>query len=172
MELLVWNVVLTGLVGIMGFMLRTKMEELNRLGILLNKTREEVARDHVTRREVDDRFDKFLTHVDQRFNRIEQKLDDIRDQLPLDEIKLDLQIGSATAAVSAMSVGYVMWTLRGSYLIASLLSQLPTWKMLDPLPVLEFVNRGSTVRPEDDESIGELIDRARKNKAPAPKEST
>ena len=78
MELLVWNVVLTGLVGIMGFMLRTKMEELNRLGILLNKTREEVARDHVTRREVDDRFDKFLTHVDQRFNRIEQKLDDIR----------------------------------------------------------------------------------------------
>ena len=78
MELLVWNVVLTGLVGIMGFMLRTKMEELNRLGILLNKTREEVARDHVTRREVDERFDKFLTHVDQRFNRIEQKLDDIR----------------------------------------------------------------------------------------------
>ena len=74
--------------------------------------------------------------------------------------------------MSAMSVGYVMWTLRGSYLVASLLSQLPTWKMLDPLPVLEFVNRGSTVRPEDDESIGELIDRARKNKAPAPKEAT
>ena len=78
MELLVWNVVLTGLVGIMGFMLRTKIEELNRLGILLNRTREEVAREHVTRREVDERFDKFLTHVDQRFNRIEQKLDDIR----------------------------------------------------------------------------------------------
>ena len=54
------------------------MEELNRLAILLNKTREEVARDHVTRREVDDRLDKFLTHVDQRFNRLEQKLDDIR----------------------------------------------------------------------------------------------
>lgn len=77
-ELTIWNIVLTGLVGIMGFMLRTKMEELNRLGILLNKTREEVARDHVTRREVDERFDKFLAHVDQRFNRLEQKLDDIR----------------------------------------------------------------------------------------------
>jgi hypothetical protein len=77
-EMMVWNVVLTGLLAIMGFMLRSKIEELNRLGILLNKTREEVARDHVTRREVDDRLDKFLTHVDQRFNRLEQKLDDIR----------------------------------------------------------------------------------------------
>ena len=43
MELLVWNVVLTGLVGIMGFMLRTKIEELNRLGILLNQ----IGRAHV-----------------------------------------------------------------------------------------------------------------------------
>jgi hypothetical protein len=77
-EMMVWNVVLTALLGIMGFMLRSKMDELNRLAILLNKTREEVARDHVTRREVDDRLDKFLTHVDQRFNRLEQKLDDIR----------------------------------------------------------------------------------------------
>jgi hypothetical protein len=77
-EMMVWNVVLTALLGIMGFMLRSKIDELNRLAILLNKTREEVARDHVTRREVDDRLDKFLTHVDQRFNRLEQKLDDIR----------------------------------------------------------------------------------------------
>lgn len=78
MEMMVWNVVLTALVGIMGFFLKAKVEELNRLGILLNRTREEVARDHVTRREVDDRFDKFLAHVDQRFNRLEQKLDDFR----------------------------------------------------------------------------------------------
>jgi hypothetical protein len=78
MEMMVWNVVLTAIVGIMGFLLKSKFDELGRLGILLNKTREEVARDHVTRKEVDDRFDKFLTHVDQRFNRLEQKLDDMR----------------------------------------------------------------------------------------------
>jgi hypothetical protein len=78
MEMMIWNVVLTALVGIMGFLLKTKFEEISRLGILLNKTREEIARDQVTRREVDDRFDKFLTHVDQRFNRLEQKLDDLR----------------------------------------------------------------------------------------------
>ena len=78
MEMMVWNVVLTALVAIMGFFLKSKMDELSRLGILLNRTREEVAREHVTRREVDERFDKFLAHVDQRFNRLEQKLDEIK----------------------------------------------------------------------------------------------
>lgn len=78
MEMMVWNVFLTAVVGIMGFFLKSKMDELNRLGILLNKTREEVAREHVTRREVDDRLDKFLSHVDQRFNRLEVKLDELR----------------------------------------------------------------------------------------------
>jgi hypothetical protein len=76
--MMVWNVVLTAIVGVMGFMLKSKFDEIARLGILLNKTREEVARDHVTRKEVDDRFDKFLSHVDQRFNRLEMKLDEIR----------------------------------------------------------------------------------------------
>ena len=76
--MMIWNVVLTALVAVMGFLLRSKIDEISRLGILLNKTREEVARDHVTRKEVDDRFDKFVSHVDQRFNRIEVKLDELR----------------------------------------------------------------------------------------------
>ena len=78
MEMMIWNVVLTAIVGVMGFLLKSKFDEISRLGILLNKTREEVAREHVTRKEVDDRFDKFVSHVDQRFNRLEVKLDEIR----------------------------------------------------------------------------------------------
>jgi hypothetical protein len=42
MEMMVWNIVLSGIVAGMGFMLKSKFEELDRLGILLNKTREEV----------------------------------------------------------------------------------------------------------------------------------
>lgn len=76
--MMVWNLVLSGVVGVMGFMLKGKFDELNRLGILLNRTREEVAREHVTRKEVDDRLDKFVNHVDQRFNRLEVKLDELR----------------------------------------------------------------------------------------------
>lgn len=67
--------VLTGLVGVMGFLLREKFAELSRLGILLNKTREEVAREHITRAEVRADMEKIVEHVDNRFNRLEQKLD-------------------------------------------------------------------------------------------------
>jgi len=77
-EMMVWNVVLTAIVGLMGFLLKSKFDELSRISILLNRTREEVARDHVTRREVDDRIEKLVSHMDQRFNRLEQKLDDIQ----------------------------------------------------------------------------------------------
>ena len=76
--MMIWNIVLTAIVAALGFVLKSKFEELNRLGILLNRTREEVAREHVTRREVDERFDKFVSHVDQRFNRLEVKLDELR----------------------------------------------------------------------------------------------
>lgn len=78
MEMMVWNVVLTAVVGLMGFLLKGKFDELSRLSILLNRTREEVARDHITRKEVDDRVEKLVVHMDQRFNRIEQKLDDMQ----------------------------------------------------------------------------------------------
>jgi hypothetical protein len=78
MEMMVWNIVLSAVVAIMGFLIKGKFDELSRISILLNRTREEVARDHITRREVDDRVEKLVVHMDQRFNRIEQKLDDMQ----------------------------------------------------------------------------------------------
>jgi hypothetical protein len=78
MEFMIWNIILSAIVTGMGFMLKGKFDELARLNILLNRTREEIARDHITRREVDDRIEKFVAHVDQRFNRLELKLDELR----------------------------------------------------------------------------------------------
>ena len=78
MEIMIWNIILSAIVTGMGFMLKGKFDELARLNILLNRTREEIARDHITRREVDDRIEKFVAHVDQRFNRLELKLDELR----------------------------------------------------------------------------------------------
>jgi hypothetical protein len=78
MEMLIWNVVLTAIVGIMGFVIKEKFDEINRLGILLNRTREEVARDHITRSEVRADMERLLHHVDSRFNRIEEKLDQLQ----------------------------------------------------------------------------------------------
>jgi len=77
MEMLVWNVILTSIVALLGFLLKEKFAELNRLGILLNKTREEVARDHITRTEVREDLEKIREHFDSGFARLETKIDDL-----------------------------------------------------------------------------------------------
>lgn len=78
MELLIWNIVLSAVVGLMGFFLKGKIEELDRIGILLNKTREEVARDHVTRVEMNTMIDKLGDRFDRAFERLEAKVDEMR----------------------------------------------------------------------------------------------
>ena len=71
MEMMLWNMVLTTLIGILAYMGHEKASEIQRLNILLNRTREEVARDNVTQAEVD----KIMDHIDQRFNKLEEKID-------------------------------------------------------------------------------------------------
>ena len=75
MEMMLWNVVLSAIVAIMGFLLKGKFDELQRLSILLNRTREEVARDHITRAEVRQDLEKIREHFDDGFNRLEAKID-------------------------------------------------------------------------------------------------
>ena len=74
MEMMLWNAGLSAIVGVMGFMLKGKFDELDRLSILLNRTREEVARDHITRTE----FRADMAQLLDRFDRIERKLDSLR----------------------------------------------------------------------------------------------
>jgi Tfp pilus assembly protein PilN len=74
MEMMVWNLVLTAIVAMLGFILKEKFAEINRLGILLNRTREEVARDHITRSE----FRADMQQLLDRFDRIERKIDNLR----------------------------------------------------------------------------------------------
>jgi hypothetical protein len=75
MEMMLWNVVLTAIVAVMGMMLKGKFDELQRLSILLNRTREEVARDHITRAEVRADLEKIREHFDTGFQRLEAKID-------------------------------------------------------------------------------------------------
>ena len=80
MEMMLWNAVLSLFVAGMGMMLKGKMDELNRLSILLNRTREEVARDHITRKEVDDKVDRIVERFDDGFKRLEAKIDKLAEQ--------------------------------------------------------------------------------------------
>lgn len=78
MEMMIWNIVLSAVVAIMGFLLKGKINELDRLGILLNKTREEIAREHVTRGEMNTLVDKLGDRFDRAFERLEAKVDEMR----------------------------------------------------------------------------------------------
>lgn len=78
MEMMVWNIILSGIVAVMGFMLKAKFEELDRLGILLNKTREEIAREHITRAEVERDLEKIMDRFDAGIARLELKIDELR----------------------------------------------------------------------------------------------
>jgi hypothetical protein len=71
-----WSLALTFITGALGFLLKDKFEELKRLDILLNKTREEIARDYTTQAEVQ----RITDHIDQRFNRLEAKIDQLIQQ--------------------------------------------------------------------------------------------
>jgi hypothetical protein len=68
-----WSAVLSLVIGLLGYMMNEKFRELARVTILLNKTREEVARDNVTQAEID----RITNHIDQRFNKLEAKIDQL-----------------------------------------------------------------------------------------------
>ena len=68
-----WSAILSLVIGLLGYMMNEKFRELTRVTILLNKTREEVARDNVTQAEVD----RITNHIDQRFNKLEAKIDQL-----------------------------------------------------------------------------------------------
>jgi hypothetical protein len=71
MELMLWNTVLSLVIGIISWVLRDKAAELARVTILLNKTREEVAKEYVTKAEVHADINRVLDRLD----RLDEKLD-------------------------------------------------------------------------------------------------
>ena len=71
-----WNAILTVLLGVVAFFMANKFKELDRISILLNRTREEIARDHITRAE----FRSDMKNLFERFDAIEKKLDNLRER--------------------------------------------------------------------------------------------
>jgi hypothetical protein len=68
-----WTAGLTIFMALIGYIMHEKFNDLKRIDILLNKTREEVARDNVTKAEVD----RIMEHIDARFNKLESKIDQL-----------------------------------------------------------------------------------------------
>lgn len=47
-----WNLAISVILGLVSWVLKDKSDELNRITILINKTREEIAKEYVTKTEV------------------------------------------------------------------------------------------------------------------------
>ena len=46
-------------------------------------------------------------------------------------------LATSTTVTSSLSVGYILWLLRGGTLLASMMASLPAWRAIDPLPILD-----------------------------------
>ena len=68
---LFWNIFITLVLAPVLYSIRQNSEETKRLDILLNKTREELAREYVTKTELKNDFDVLISRID----KLGEKLD-------------------------------------------------------------------------------------------------
>jgi hypothetical protein len=72
---LFWNSALTLVLGIVGWFLKSWADELQRLQILLNRTREEVAKDYVTKTEVHADINRVITRLEALDTKIDRLME-------------------------------------------------------------------------------------------------
>ena len=71
----IWNVILTLVIGPLAWWIRSSHDEIRRQDILLNKTREEIARDYVSKRELEQDLGRILNAIE----KLDEKLDRIQE---------------------------------------------------------------------------------------------
>ena len=60
-------------------------------------------------------------------------------------------LGSVTGVTAATSIGYATWTVRRRYLLFGVISSLPAWTLVDPLPVLASYLDSERPSADDDQ---------------------
>lgn len=87
-----------------------------------------------------------------------QGLNKLREEVHEETVLEKLVVGSTATVTTGFSIGYVLWLVRGEVLLTSLLASLPAWRLIDPLPVLAFLNkRADEDEDEDDDSIEGVV---------------
>jgi hypothetical protein len=76
MENVIWNIILSTGLGLLTWVLKEKSDELARVTILLNRTREEIAKEYVTKIEVHADINRVLDRLD----RLDEKLDRLMEK--------------------------------------------------------------------------------------------
>jgi len=72
-----WNTLLTLGIAVISYLIKGQLDELKRVTILLNKTREEVAKEYVTKAEVHADINRVITRLDAmdaKFDRLLERM--------------------------------------------------------------------------------------------------
>ena len=93
---------------------------------------------------------------------LRNSLDAVKEEMASDNQVTKVYLGSAIVSSVGLSVGYVVWLLRGGMLLSSLLSSLPAWRLLDPLPIL--ARKRDDDYSDDDESLESILRKKTRNK--------
>ena len=73
---ILWNVIMTVVILPIGFLVRNVLSEQKRIDILINKTREEIARDYATREQIEADFQRIMdsiSNIDTKIDRLQSK---------------------------------------------------------------------------------------------------
>ena len=73
---MLWNILLTGALALVSFFAKTLWSEVQRLSILLNRTREEMAKEYVTKSD----SSEVLSQIMNKFDRLEEKIDRLMER--------------------------------------------------------------------------------------------
>ena len=72
---IIWNIILTLVIAPLAWWVRTTHDEMRWQDILLNKTREEIARDYVSKRELEQDLGRILNAI----QKLAEKVDRIHE---------------------------------------------------------------------------------------------
>jgi hypothetical protein len=93
-------------------------------------------------------------------SRMWRELDSLHQQITSD-LPLRVWAGSASIVSAGLSVAYFLWLTRGGSLLSSLLSSMPAWKLVDPLPILDHLgNTAAMMKRADDDGLDNMIGKA------------
>ena len=106
-----------------------------------------------------------------RNDELAHRFEEMQRQLQQQGESRGATIASSILITSGLSIGYVVWLVRGGVLMGSMLSALPAWQMIDPLPVLAAARSGKGARKTaaaDDTEVERFFDNRSPRAAPAP----
>ncbi len=86
------------------------------------------------------------------------KLDDVREEIVLENNTFDMVVGGSMSMSAGISVGYAIWLARSGVLMSGLLSSMPAWAFIDPLPVLASMGTKDNEEDEEDESLESMVE--------------